>query len=256
MGRCIQKSIKILHGHSDIVNDAQFSLDGSMIVSCSNDKTIRVWDVHSARQFMQFNGHSDHIITAQFSPHAYSIASCSKDRTIRLWDVQSGEKLKNIVEYPHGITDVQFSPDGEQLLTTFADNKIISWLAKSGAIAKELILKESGSRVIKTHFCSDGVRVVYCTPNKGVQVRSVISNQDITLEAHPPIITLANFSSDGQTVLTCSDDCAIRIWDAKFGIEIQKLEGHHHLVTGIELSPDGNIIAAYLNGIIRLWRSL
>ncbi|CAE6455081.1 unnamed protein product, partial [Rhizoctonia solani] len=42
-----------LKGHTDIINCVQFSPDGSSVVSCSHDCTIRFWDVWSLGTSLQ-----------------------------------------------------------------------------------------------------------------------------------------------------------------------------------------------------------
>jgi len=54
------------------VRNVSFSPDGQMILSCSKEKSIRLWDVESGKQLQQFNGHSD-VVKKFFSFQIISI---------------------------------------------------------------------------------------------------------------------------------------------------------------------------------------
>ena len=54
-GECVQT----LEGHSGSVKSAQFSPDGTNIVSASDDKTVRVWSVATGECVQTLEGHSD-----------------------------------------------------------------------------------------------------------------------------------------------------------------------------------------------------
>lgn len=43
------------NGHTNWVRCAKFSLDGRLLVSCSDDKTIKVWDIISGQCIRTFN---------------------------------------------------------------------------------------------------------------------------------------------------------------------------------------------------------
>ena len=55
---CTQTGAKFfcLEGHSDFVRCVQFSTDAKQLVSGSDDKTVRLWDVGSGKQLKQFRG--------------------------------------------------------------------------------------------------------------------------------------------------------------------------------------------------------
>ncbi len=63
------------------------------------------------------------------------------------------------------------------------------------------------------------------------------------------------YSPDGRHIISGSDDCTIRIWDAETGVAVgQPLEGHDHLVNSIAYSPDGqHIISGSADCTIRIW---
>ena len=52
-----QKFQFTLSGHSNWVRGAKFSPDGRLIVSCSDDKTVRVWDRQSKQCVQTFYEH-------------------------------------------------------------------------------------------------------------------------------------------------------------------------------------------------------
>jgi len=71
-------------GHSDYVNSVVFSPDGRQVLSGSDDKTIKLWDVNTGREIRTFSGHTDWIRSVAFSPDGNRILSYSDDETIKL----------------------------------------------------------------------------------------------------------------------------------------------------------------------------
>ncbi len=72
-------------GHESSVLSVAFSPDGQTIVSGSDDRTIRLWDVAGNPIGQPFQGHEASVLSVAFSPDGQTIVSGSADRTIRLW---------------------------------------------------------------------------------------------------------------------------------------------------------------------------
>ena len=83
-GECVQT----LEGHSAWVRSAQFSPDGTNIVSASWDQTVRVWSVATGGCVQTLKWHSDRVYSAQFSSDGTNIVSASEDKTVRVLDGQ------------------------------------------------------------------------------------------------------------------------------------------------------------------------
>ena len=85
------KEIASLRGHEDIVWWADFSPDGSRIVTASQDKTARIWDAASAREVAVLRGHESWVVHAAFSPDGSRVITASRDGTARVWNARLPE---------------------------------------------------------------------------------------------------------------------------------------------------------------------
>jgi hypothetical protein len=87
------ESVTTLKGHSNPVNCAQFSSDGTLLVSGSMDYTVRVWQCSSRTQtwscIVVVYGHYTDVMDVAFLPDGKRIISESLDHTIRIWDISA-----------------------------------------------------------------------------------------------------------------------------------------------------------------------
>ena len=67
--------------------------NANIVVSGSDDKTIKTWDITSGSCLSTLRGHTDFVTSVCFSPDGSKIVSGSEDKTILVWDAASGEQL-------------------------------------------------------------------------------------------------------------------------------------------------------------------
>ncbi|PPQ95182.1 hypothetical protein CVT25_013179, partial [Psilocybe cyanescens] len=91
------------------VSSAAFSNDGTCIVSCSSDKSVRVWDASTGAELKVLNGHTDSVWSAAFSSDSTRIVSCSSDKSVRVWDVSTGAELKVLNGHTDSVRSAAFS---------------------------------------------------------------------------------------------------------------------------------------------------
>lgn len=72
---------------------ADWSPDGTKIVSSEWRGGIKIWNASDGTFIMNLTGHFDAVWTAKWSPDGTKIASASWDKTVRVWDGSTGEVL-------------------------------------------------------------------------------------------------------------------------------------------------------------------
>jgi WD40 repeat protein len=85
-----------MNAHSNTIRSVAFSLDGTKIVSGSDDKTIKVWDSDKLEMLSEkTNAHNDWVMSVAFSPDGTKIVSGSADKTIKVWESGAPEPSKS-----------------------------------------------------------------------------------------------------------------------------------------------------------------
>ncbi|MFM7352152.1 MAG: WD40 repeat domain-containing protein, partial [Microcystis aeruginosa] len=74
------------------------------------------------------------------------------------------------------------------------------------------------------------------------------------LEGHGSYVHSVNFSPDGKTLVSGSDDKTIILWNVKTGQKIHTLKEHNGLVRSVNFSPNGEtLVSGSWDGTIKLW---
>lgn len=61
------------------------------LVTGSNDKSIKLWDVKRQRFVTSYSGHTNWLRCVKYFHDGNKLASCADDKTVRIWDVKSGQ---------------------------------------------------------------------------------------------------------------------------------------------------------------------
>lgn len=107
--------LRQLKGHTLPVHVSRFSSDPTRILTASDDRSVRLWDMPEEKTVNTFLGHDDYVRTARVSPDNTSLVfSGSYDGTVRLWDARMGEQGGCAMEMRHGapVEDVLLFPTG------------------------------------------------------------------------------------------------------------------------------------------------
>ena len=123
----IGSQVAALSGHTDRVGSLTFSLDGALLVSGSEDKTAKLWDLQTGGVIKTFCGHTGHVRSVSISPDSTTLASGSQDESIRLWGVLTGECFCVIVGHSSWVNSISFSPTNSQHLVSSSNDYTVRW---------------------------------------------------------------------------------------------------------------------------------
>lgn len=96
------------------------------LLSASDDKTVRLWDLPSNEPVTTFVGHNDYVRCANFMPGTTSnmIISGSYDSTVKLWDPRTGSSTAAMTfKHAAPVEDVLSLPSGTTVLAA-AENSV------------------------------------------------------------------------------------------------------------------------------------
>ena len=244
----------VLSGHTDVVSALTFSLDGTLLVSGSKDKTVKLWDVQTGGAVKTFNTAKAFLPTAissvSISPDRAMIASGSQDGRIHLWDVRTGEGLPPMMYHRSEVTAVSFLPtDSRRLISSSLDSTVRQWNTGGRQVASYL----EAAAMVHVAYSSDGTRFVSC----GGTIATVRDSKSGAVVAKLPtergIFRYGCFSPNGRFV-ACAVDDAVFVWDIT-GPDprlVGNFLGHTKEVISIVFSS--SLISGSLDQSVKFWQ--
>jgi WD40 repeat protein len=112
--------VRILQGHTNIVDSVAWSPGSKHLASGSSDKTVRLWKIASGECLQTLSGHTQTVYSVTWSPDGQRLASASGDNTIRLWILPTAIVRPCPWQSEPVLKDLQALPKDGKAVITFA----------------------------------------------------------------------------------------------------------------------------------------
>ncbi|KIM29654.1 hypothetical protein M408DRAFT_105479, partial [Serendipita vermifera MAFF 305830] len=252
------KSSNLWKGHTDTVTDIAYSPDGLNVVSCSRDKTVRIWDAATGAPVGEpLKGHTKMVTAVTYSLDGRKIFSGSLDTTIRIWDAVTGTPIgEPLTKHIDGVTSIAHSPNGENIASSSWDKTVQIWDAATGAPVGDP-LKGHTSGVRSVAYSPNGRNIVSGSFDDTIRIWDVTTGSLIgePLKGHTRVVEIVGYSSDGHSIFSSFDDGTVCIWDAATRAPVgEPLRGLTRGVTSVSYPPEGrNLVSCCFDKTVQIW---
>ena len=246
----------------DEVQDAEFSRDGSLVVTASADGAARLWNGRTGAQIGGDLVHVKTVHTAEFSPDDRRIVTASYDGTAAVWNSHTGERLLTLHHAAGAaVYSAHFSADGNWIVTASADKTARVWDARTGAeIGPPLA---SDDTVWDAVFMPGaGMRVVSGSEDKTARIWVVSTGKGTILkqgDGGPAGVSSVAVSGDGKWIAAGTRSGKVWVWNAQTLQPACKFPPQHSDgVNSVSFNPDyknhPSLVTASRDNTARLWK--
>lgn len=246
-----------LQGHSAVVVTVQVHPVFTVVVSGSEDGTIKVWDHESGDYIRTLKGHTNTVNSLDFTPITGShLASCSTDLSIKLWDFTTYACIRTLRGHDHTISCVRFLPpkrssDGSTqadlsgyLVSASRDHTVKLWDVGTGFCDHTLSHHSDWVRCLAVKeglFCSSGNDSV-------ILVYDDTRNKVAELRGHDHVVESLAFCPFGKNetvrdyLASGGRDRTVRLWKISTVECLAVFKQHENWVRAVLIHPSGNYV--------------
>jgi RNA polymerase sigma factor (sigma-70 family) len=264
-----------LGGHQDAILSIVFSRDGKTLITSSDDKSIRFWDVGTGKQVRRLDHSTPVRITLSPDGKTMAVVATKKSEwknpggltaigwmaadEVVLWDTATGKETHRLIGHKSGAKDVPLFGGVNALFFTRDSKILISsdwtthwWDVSTGKETMEPKLPLG--RVSVLAFSPDGSTMA-TSWHQVVQLWDAATGKQRWLGGgHQESVHAVAISPDDRFFATGGGDNVIRLWDSISGQEIRQLLGHSGAIWSVVFVPDGRtLISTSLDETVRVW---
>jgi WD40 repeat protein len=246
-----EKPVMKLSKHSAPVTAVAYSIDGKILATGSEDKTVILWNTTTGEALYTLEGHVRAVSAVVFTPDGKNLITAG-DRNIQIWTLD-GKKVKTLLGATTDVRSLAISPDGTLLAAGSYDKKIPVWDIPSGKVVKNL--EGHLKSTLSVCWSPNGKYLVSGSLDETIRLWDVYTGTCLKVwTGHAGNIYGLAFSPDSKYVLSGAKDKSLRLWDVSLDKSIHSYIGHQQPVTSVKFANNGQwMISGSYDLSVYLW---
>jgi len=227
-----------------------------IVVSCSADQTLKVWDLGTGQLLKTLEGHTSRVNAVALTHDGRRAISASADGIIKIWNIRNGQPLKTLIGSKGLISNfrsIALTRDDNWLISASEDKLLRIWDLNTSKILKTL----SGHTdlVSKVVLTQDDKRAISASYDNTIKIWDLETGSVLkTLEGHNGRINALAITSDDKFAVSGSKDKTLKIWDLETGLLLKTLEGHNNRILSLALTHDDKrIVSTSADMTLKVW---
>jgi WD40 repeat protein/serine/threonine protein kinase len=213
--------LRTLSGHTRQVNAVAVSPGGGIVISGSDDCTVRAWDAPGRKCLQVMTGHTQRVNRVAISADSRIAVSSGGDQSVRVWDVPSGACLHTLTGHVGEVRSVAVSATGRVAVSGGADRTVRVWDVHIGANTHNL-MGHTG-QVDSVAVSADGRTAASCSAaDNSLRVWDLASGACVRNLNSRWVFRVA-IAVDARIAFSRSMDETVRVWDLADGTCLRTL---------------------------------
>eukprot|EP00271_Cylindrocystis_brebissonii_P002200 TRINITY_DN125_c0_g1_i1.p1 TRINITY_DN125_c0_g1~~TRINITY_DN125_c0_g1_i1.p1 ORF type:complete len:625 (-),score=84.67 TRINITY_DN125_c0_g1_i1:650-2524(-) len=250
-----------LESHSKPLSFLAWSPTDVHLLTCGNDKLVKLWDTATGACLRTFDKHTEFVSACAWFPDGKRFVSGSLDKTMYLWDTDGNElQCWKGPDMPR-INDLAVSDDGKHMVSICNEKEIRIYSFEDGVTHR---LPENNS-ITSLAMSSDGRCILVNLSTgfihlwDGISCRGAPPEEPAfkyTGQVQGRFVIRSSFGgSDQAFIVSGSEDSQVYIWHRGNGELLAVLPGHSGTVNAVSWNPTNPHMFASASDdrTIRLW---
>jgi WD40 repeat protein len=275
--------------HTNLIRSIQVNENCNKLISASNDKTIKIWNLETGECLKSLKKHQSSVSSVLIISNNKFISG-SEDKTIRIWDQESHECLNTLtnesgvsclclisdIEIACGCNDGSINiwnldrltkiktirahdgwipylklTDNFKLISCSSDKKIKVWNLTTFVCQKELI-----GHLNTIYFLESNVNLMSCSSDKTIKLWNLETCEILrSILFDHPVYCMEILNDDLISVGIGNDKYGeIQIFNLNKIQMVKSIPAHLSFVYRLSLLSNGGLLSGSGNGEMKLWK--